>query len=223
MTKHILPVFIPHVGCPHQCVFCDQKAITGQKAPTGREVERILKEGLRLGKNPQIAFYGGSFTAIPAALQEEYLEAAFPYVQQGQAQGVRLYPVCVLRGTPLFAMMERGEYTPLTLEEGVEWSADALEVFQEKEIPVIRLGLNPSRELEEQALAGVYHPALGQLVQSRILRRQCEEILRNAPPGPVTLYYRKGQRSTLQGQKNENLRYFKEHYPDKIVNIEELP
>ena len=90
MTKHILPVFIPHVGCPHQCVFCDQKAITGQKAPTGREVERILKEGLRLGKNPQIAFYGGSFTAIPAALQEEYLEAAFPYVQQGQAQGVRV-------------------------------------------------------------------------------------------------------------------------------------
>ena len=87
MTKHILPVFIPHVGCPHQCVFCDQKAITGQKAPTGREVERILKEGLRLGKNPQIAFYGGSFTAIPAALQEEYLEAAFPYVQQGQAPG----------------------------------------------------------------------------------------------------------------------------------------
>ena len=97
MTKHILPVFIPHVGCPHQCVFCDQKAITGQKAPTGREVERILKEGLRLGKNPQIAFYGGSFTAIPAALQEEYLEAAFPYVQQGQAQGVRVStrPDCI--------------------------------------------------------------------------------------------------------------------------------
>ena len=67
------------------------------------------------------------------------------------------------------SLLERGEYTPLTLEEGVEWSADALEVFQEKEIPVIRLGLNPSRELEEQALAGVYHPALGQLVQSRIL------------------------------------------------------
>lgn len=315
MTKHILPVFIPHVGCPHQCVFCDQKAITGQKAPTGREVERIIKKGLPLGKNPQIAFYGGSFTAIPAALQEEYLEAAFPYVQQGQAQGVRvstrpdciteeglallkkygvqtielgaqsmddevlrlsgrghrsedtlraarlvqekgfelilqlmvglpgdsrekslrsarqvaalhpqgvrLYPVCVLCHTPLFAMMERGEYTPLTLEEGVEWSADALEVFQEKGIPVIRLGLNPSRELEEQVAAGVYHPALGQLVQSRILRRQCEEVLRNALPGPVTLYYKKGQRSTLQGQKNENLRYFKEHYPDKIITLEE--
>ena len=46
MTKHILPVFIPHVGCPHQCVFCDQKAITGQKAPTGREVECIIKEAV---------------------------------------------------------------------------------------------------------------------------------------------------------------------------------
>ncbi len=103
----------------------------------------------------------------------------------------------------------------------MEWSADALEVFQEKEIPVIRLGLNPSRELEAQVAAGVYHPALGQLVQSRILRRRCEEVLRNAPPGPVTLYYKKGQRSTLQGQKNENLRYFKEHYPDKIITLEE--
>ena len=41
------------------------------------------------------------------------------------------------------------------------------------------------------------------------------------PPGPVTLYYKKGQRSTLQGQKNENLRYFKEHYPDKIITLEE--
>ena len=120
------------------------------------------------------------------------------------------------------SLLERGEYTPLTLEEGVEWSADALEVFQEKEIPVIRLGLSPSRELEEQALAGVYHPALGQLVQSRILRRRCEEVLRHAPPGPVTLYYKKGQRSTLQGQKNENLRYFKEHYPDKIITLKEV-
>lgn len=313
MTKHILPVFIPHVGCPHQCVFCDQKAITGQQAPTGREVEQIIREGTALGRTPQIAFYGGSFTAIPAALQEEYLRAAFPYVQRGEAEGVRvstrpdsiteeglallkkygvrtielgaqsmddgvlsrsgrgnraedtlraarmvrehgfelilqlmvglpgdsrekslfsarqaaalhphgvrIYPVCVLYHTPLFAMMQRGEYTPLTLEEGVEWSADALEVFQKEEIPVIRLGLNPSAELEKQVAAGVYHPALGQLVQSRILRRQCEAILRAAPPGPVTLYYKKGQRSTLQGQKNENLRYFKEHYPDKIIKL----
>ena len=157
---------------------------------------------------------------LPGDSREKSLRSARAVAALGP-QGVRLYPVCVLRGTPLFAMMERGEYTPLTLEEGVEWSADALEVFQEKEIPVIRLGLNPSRELEEQVAAGVYHPALGQLVQSRILRRQCEEVLRNAPPGPVTLYYKKGQRSTLQGQKNENLRYFKEHYPDKIIKLAE--
>ena len=78
MTKHILPVFIPHVGCPHQCVFCDQRSISGAAEPvTPRQVAAAVEQALRRsGPGAELAFYGGSFTAIDPAAQEALLAAA---------------------------------------------------------------------------------------------------------------------------------------------------
>ena len=78
MNRSILPLFIPHLGCPHDCVFCNQRAIAAPQAPTPEEVAQAIRQGLQYARRPQVAFYGGSFTAIPAALQEAYLGAAFP-------------------------------------------------------------------------------------------------------------------------------------------------
>ena len=74
--NRIYPVFIPHLGCPHACVFCNQHEITGAAA------EEALEQLNSLAENPpqegayELAFYGGSFTAIPEAQQLRYLEAA---------------------------------------------------------------------------------------------------------------------------------------------------
>ena len=79
---NIIPVFIPHLGCPHACVFCDQKRISGRSAPAApADVAAAIERGLEKSETPaQLAFYGGSFTAIPPAEQEALLEIGRAHV-----------------------------------------------------------------------------------------------------------------------------------------------
>ena len=90
----IIPFFIPHSGCPHQCVFCNQKNITGRQAPVRPEtIARTIVDycQTRTQQEPvQIAFYGGSFTALPREEQKAYLEAAQPFIRSGMIECIRL-------------------------------------------------------------------------------------------------------------------------------------
>ncbi|MGI5839133.1 MAG: elongator complex protein 3 [bacterium] len=97
MKKHyIIPVFVPHRGCPHACVFCNQSSITGQKAPVdGAAVQAAIKSWLGTiptgaDKTVEVAFYGGSFTGIPLAEQSELLAPAARAIATGQIDGIRL-------------------------------------------------------------------------------------------------------------------------------------
>lgn len=81
MKQTNISIFIPHIGCPHRCSFCDQKSISGeQNAPRADDVTALLSEQAehlkRRGMCAEIAFFGGSFTAIPRAYMTELLEAA---------------------------------------------------------------------------------------------------------------------------------------------------
>ena len=73
----IIPIFIPHIGCSYRCVFCNQWRITGRRGvPDGNAVARTIKEYVTSAaekRHWEVAFYGGSFTAIPMVLQEELL------------------------------------------------------------------------------------------------------------------------------------------------------
>ena len=92
MKNLIIPVFIPHQGCPHQCVFCNQKSISGSSAPPTPDGVRAMLAS-RLGPDTPhaiIAFYGGSFTGIPKDLMDEYLNVAVDSVRKGHAAGIRL-------------------------------------------------------------------------------------------------------------------------------------
>lgn len=90
----IIPVFIPFGGCPHQCVFCDQRRLTGGDAlPSVDEVAGTIEAYLATwkGKGPrEAAFYGGSFTGLPRQLQQEYLEAAVRFVREGRLDALRI-------------------------------------------------------------------------------------------------------------------------------------
>ncbi|NLC72824.1 MAG: radical SAM protein [Ruminococcaceae bacterium] len=92
--ESVIPVFVPHYGCPHQCVFCNQRHIAGTKTPCKPEdVIRILKAAAAIpsnGKRRQLAFYGGSFTAIPAKMQEELLGAAQRFIDDGTIFSIRV-------------------------------------------------------------------------------------------------------------------------------------
>lgn len=89
--RRIVPVFVPHAGCRHQCVFCDQRQISGAEAPvTPEALVRILDEALpHSGDGAELAFYGGSFTAIEVETQEALLQAAQPYLADGRLASLR--------------------------------------------------------------------------------------------------------------------------------------
>lgn len=101
MTKHKnLSIFVPHAGCPNQCSFCDQRSISGtQNPPTAEEVSALCDEFLpkEKGDDYEIAFFGGSFTAIDREYMLQLLKAAYPFVQQGRAAGIRIStrPDCI--------------------------------------------------------------------------------------------------------------------------------
>ena len=81
----IISFFIPHLGCTSNCVFCNQKTITGYKSsPYAEEIAKVIKERLlSLPSNVscEVAFYGGSFT-LPWAQQESYLRSAQPFLKE---------------------------------------------------------------------------------------------------------------------------------------------
>lgn len=99
--NRIIPIFVPHLGCPNDCVFCNQKRISGQMTPaTPETVKAELEAALSLlppEQTAEIAFYGGSFTAIPEKEQEALLEAAQPYITCGRVRGIRVStrPDCI--------------------------------------------------------------------------------------------------------------------------------
>lgn len=91
--ESIIPVFVPHLGCPNDCVFCNQRRISGSTAPaTAVDVENAIKNAAALPRTGKAAIgvYGGSFTAIPTAEQESLLSAAYSHLLGGEIDSIRL-------------------------------------------------------------------------------------------------------------------------------------
>ncbi len=83
MKHKNLPIFIPHLGCPNQCTFCNQHAITHTAVPTPSQVATQIAAMLQtvdpIHCDIELAFFGGSFTALPKDRMLAYLEAAKPF------------------------------------------------------------------------------------------------------------------------------------------------
>ena len=96
MTKHyIIPIFVPHLGCPNDCIFCNQKSISGQKTNMTKEkakniIDNYLKNIKDNENEKEIAFFGGSFTGIEEEKQEELLSLAYEYIKDGKVNSIRI-------------------------------------------------------------------------------------------------------------------------------------
>lgn len=93
--EYIIPIFVPHLGCPNSCTFCNQKTISGQsKQVTAKDVrdtiEYYLSKFKDNNKYVEVAFFGGSFTGIEEEVQEELLQAAFEYIKQKKVNSIRI-------------------------------------------------------------------------------------------------------------------------------------
>ncbi len=92
--KHInIPIFIPHLGCPNNCVFCNQRSISGKQSFVRESVDEEIKNILSTipkDRETEIAFFGGSFTGIDRELMIYLLETAQKYIDCGRVQSIRL-------------------------------------------------------------------------------------------------------------------------------------
>ncbi len=315
-----IPVFIPHLGCPNQCVFCNQRSISGCSAfcedTVKEEIDRALST-VREGDRAEIAFFGGSFTGIDRDLMLRLLTLAETYVTAGcvtsirlstrpdyiseeilsllsrfsvhtielglqsmddavlaasqrghtaaeaaeasravvragfslvgqmmiglpgatpeseimtaQAlcalgvSAVRIYPTVVFYDTPLCDMTKRGDYIPLSIDEAVARTANVLEIFRERSIPTLRIGLCATEELAspERVMAGPNHPALGELVMSECTYRAMLRALQKAALDTkyVILHVPPREVSRAVGQHKRNLARLSEQTGVRVMRV----
>lgn len=97
MPPFIIPFFLTHEGCPHRCLYCDQRRSGGGRAArldageaAGRLEAGLASPRLRPGQRVEAAFYGGTFTALPRSRQRDFLQAARPFLANGRVHGVRV-------------------------------------------------------------------------------------------------------------------------------------
>jgi histone acetyltransferase (RNA polymerase elongator complex component) len=317
----IIPFFIPHSGCPHQCVFCNQKNIAGRTEPIDpTKIPGLITKYLSSStpdKPAHVAFYGGSFTGLPFEVQKTYLAAVQPFIKDGQIEDIRLstrpdgitetilallaehhvtaielgvqsmddavlnasgrghtsadtvnaiklikarnfklglqlmpglpgdsaerirqttdtviqlkpdfvriYPCLVIKDTPLEGLYASGGYMPLSLDAAVLLCREALEQFEQAGIEVIRIGLQPTKELERSGtiIAGPYHPAFRQLVESSIVLDNMRSALRNRTERTDTVTFQVNPRdlSTVIGQQRATIELLKKEFGLRKIRV----
>ena len=144
-------------------------------------------------------------TGLPGDTKEKSVETAKRIIALSP-DGVRIYPTVIVRDTALFDLWQYGHYREHTVEDAVDWCAEIVPLFDAAGIPVIRLGLNPTDELSGGAAAGgAYHPALGELVKSRIMLKRAQTLLSGIEENSaVEIVVGRGKTSQMLGQKRCN-------------------
>lgn len=126
--KHInIPVFIPHLGCPNDCVFCNQRSISGKiKFDPDSVVDEIntVLSTIDDGKDVEIAFFGGSFTGIDRKLMTYLLDVAQKYIDEGKVSSIRLSTRPDYINEEILAILKN--YTVKTIELGIQSMDDVV-------------------------------------------------------------------------------------------------
>ncbi len=142
------------------------------KSKRGHTFEDVKKASKLIRKNGFILGHQ-MMVGLPESTKQDEINTAKDLIKL-KPKIVRIYPVLVIKGTQLEKDYESGEYTPLTVEQAVETAKDLLVLFNKKKINVIRIGLQNTNEITDpnskksQVVAGPYHPAFRQLVESRL-------------------------------------------------------
>ena len=309
--KHInIPVFIPHLGCPNNCVFCNQRSISGKKEFVADSVIPEIEEALstvRPKQEAEIAFFGGSFTGIDRELMISLLEIGQKYIDSGRVKGIRLstrpdyispeiieilsrfgvktvelgiqsmdervliaskrghtkeqteracklikeagfdligqmmiglpkadvesekntalkicemgavgarvYPTVVFYETELCEMSQGGAYQPLDEKDAVERTKEVLKIFDEHNVPCIRVGLCASENLssEDAVYGGANHSAIGEMAIGELFYEKMDKLVAELSQNELEKRGRrlvfgvsKGSTSKAIGQKRKN-------------------
>jgi len=176
-------------------------------------VSRLKRLGFEVGLQLMIGLPGDTFDRFLQTLDRVIgLKPNF----------VRIHPTLVLKGAPLESLWSGGRYSPLSLDEAIQWLKRGLLKLEVASIPVARIGLQPTEDLERDLLAGPYHPALHQLVDSAIFYDMAQHLLQVTPNGSQAIFVCSPKEvSNLRGQGNKNILKLKEQFKLKEILIHE--
>ena len=164
-------------------------------------------EACRMIVDSGLSLVGQMMIGLPGATQESELATA-EFIAASGAVGARIYPTVVFHDTELCEMAMSGEYLPLSIEEAVERSVGPLMLFADRGIEVIRIGLCASENLSDAGsyYAGPNHPALGEMIMSRVMYHKAAELLRGIECRGKIVFMTvpRGSISKAIGQKKEN-------------------
>ena len=322
-TKHFtIPVFIPMEACPFQCIFCDQKRITGKDiVPSAKDVVNLVNQYLSTlpenNANIEIGFFGGTFTGLPEEKQRSYFEKVLPFINKGRIQGIRLstrpdfiskeildllmeypvktielgaqsmddevlrrsgrghtskdiviasrmiqeagfslglqtmiglpgdteeksvatarkiaelgaretriYPLIVIKGTPLEELFLKGKYNPLGFEEAIEITKNVMKVFDEANVKIIRIGLHPSEGLlnRNDYIAGPFHPSFRELVMTSAWTDRFSDLLNKKPGDIIAIRVNPADLHPAIGYYGKNRKLLEKHF--RIVKFQADP
>ena len=316
--EYIIPIFIPFLGCPHDCAFCNQVKITNYKDSINKEntikqIDQYLSYFPNNDNPKEIAFFGGSFTGLETNIMISYLEIALTYKKKGiidrirlstrpdyinnsildilkkyevdvielgiqsldnkilkanerghskedsikasklikdygfklghqimpglykdsydssiktglesinmNPDMVRIYPTLVIKDTKLERLYKENLYKPLTLDEAIDISSKLYMIYSYKNIPVIRIGLQPTENINDKkdVVAGPFHPSIRQLVESNIHKIYLEELIKKFDfKENIKIHVPNREISIIAGNKKSNKDYFYKNYGLKI-------
>jgi histone acetyltransferase (RNA polymerase elongator complex component) len=323
----VVPVFIPHAGCPHRCVFCDQTRTTGRSAefPTPDRLRADIHQFLGYRRDPrrptEIAFYGGNFLGMTPERIRLLLEVGATYVSRGVVQGlrfstrpdtigteslnlivgypvttielgvqsmndavlgisrrghtardtrravallrtkpcrlglqmmvglpgdtpaqsldtgaqiaalvpdfVRIYPTLVLKNSRLARWRAQGRYAPMALDDSVDLVKSLLVIFLGKGIRVVRMGLQPTTDLNPDAgvEAGPFHPAFGELVHAALWRDALNQCLASHPPvgKNLEIAVHPSNSSRVRGHRTATLKWINQEFKPACITVRPAP
>lgn len=306
MKHYNIPIFVPHKGCPNDCVFCNQKRITGTLKDIALQdiyntIEEHLKTLPKENRVVEVAFFGGSFTGIDFDMQGQFLSAAYRYIKSGLIDGIRLstrpdyidkkileqlkkynvttielgvqsldenvlrlsnrghtendvyeavklikeydfslgiqmmtglpgdndelsiktakkiislkpdfvriYPTLVLKDTKLEEMYKNGEYSPQEIDDAVMLCKNLLLLFEEANIPVIRISLQTTDEISPNGslVAGPYNSQFRELVESEIYLDKFMKALKKVSSKNAIINVNPKEISKAVGPKKSNI------------------
>lgn len=185
---------------------------------TAEEAEQTISKLQRLEIDVGIHLMIG----LPGDSHEGSIKSAHKTISLKPAS-VRIHPTLVIRNTQLEVLYRQGHYIPLSLDTAVRTCKEMLKLFRAHQIPVIRIGLQPTTSMEQNIVAGPYHPAMRQVVESAIAYEKMEILCANQqfPDKRVTLYVSPRDVSTVRGQKNENLKKLQQQFG--LTHVDVIP
>ena len=190
----------------------------GHTAEDVRRAAALIKDhGFELGLQMMTGLYKSN--------RETDMATAFELMSLAPAT-MRIYPVVVLNGTKLAELYESGEYVLAPFDEMVERCALIMQHAHRYhgDIRIIKCGLHASEFVEQDMVAGYYHPAFRELCEMHIYRDSISELLKGVSSGSVTVAVGSRYISKAVGQKKANLGFFRERGFDvSIVGDDELP